>query len=83
MVKRSEANGGDLKFRTYDELESCFAAQNLHPADLKSSVEFYINKLLEPIRKVFEDPKLKKLAADAYPPAKKQSTYEKLMNNMG
>lgn len=73
MVKRSEANGGDLKFKNYDELENFFAELKLHPADLKVSVEFYINRLLEPIRKIFEDPKLKKLAADAYPLPKKQS----------
>lgn len=44
---------------TYDELEKSFAEEKLHPADLKASVEIYINKLLEPIRKVFESPELK------------------------
>ncbi|XKL61834.1 hypothetical protein PGB90_001667 [Kerria lacca] len=72
VIKRSNENGGDLKFKTYNELENCFAEQKLHPADLKSAVEFYINRLLDPIRKIFEDPELKKLAADAYPSTKKQ-----------
>lgn len=45
----------------------------LHPADLKSATEFYINRLLQPIRQTFESAKLKKLVADAYPAPKKQS----------
>lgn len=73
LVLRDEANGGNLKFQTYNELEKYFAEQKLHPADLKASVETYINKLLDPIRKIFERPDLKKLATDAYPVPKKQS----------
>uniref|UniRef100_A0A1B6CRD0 Tyrosine--tRNA ligase n=2 Tax=Clastoptera arizonana TaxID=38151 RepID=A0A1B6CRD0_9HEMI len=73
VIKRDEQNGGNLSFSTYDELESCFAKQDLHPADLKASVEGYINALLDPIRKKFETPELKKLAEKAYP-TKKQNT---------
>lgn len=73
LVKRNEENGGDLKFKQYDELENCFAQKMLHPADLKSATEFYINRLLQPIRQTFESAKLKKLVADAYPAPKKQS----------
>lgn len=66
-VKRKPENGGDVTYMTYDELEKSFAEEKLHPADLKASVEIYINKLLEPIRKVFESPELKKLSEAAYP----------------
>lgn len=69
---RDEAHGGNLTFDTYEELEAAFAKQELHPGDLKASVESYINKLLEPIRKKFEEPELKKLTEKAYPPPKKQ-----------
>lgn len=73
LVQRSDDNGGDLKFKNYDELENCFAQKMLHPADLKLATEFYINRLLQPIRQTFESPKLRKLIADAYPAPKKQS----------
>ena len=48
----------------------CFI-QKLHPGDLKAGVEIYLNKLLDPIREVFKDPKLKKLTESAYPPLNK------------
>lgn len=67
-VNRSAENGGDITFSNYTALELYFAECKLHPADLKSAVEKYINKLLEPIRKIFaNNPKLQKLSLDAYP----------------
>ncbi|KAK5645754.1 hypothetical protein RI129_004218 [Pyrocoelia pectoralis] len=74
VILRNDENGGDLKFDTYAELEECFRTMKLHPADLKSAVEGYINRLLEPIRKTFEDPVLQKLVEKAYPVAKKQNS---------
>lgn len=70
---RAEANGGNLEFNNYEQLEQNFASQELHPADLKTAVENYINRLLEPIRKIFEDRDLKTLVAKAYPPPGKTS----------
>uniref|UniRef100_T1PIN7 Tyrosine--tRNA ligase n=1 Tax=Musca domestica TaxID=7370 RepID=T1PIN7_MUSDO len=70
-INRSEENGGDITFNNYNDLEQYFADNKLHPADLKSTVEKYINKLLEPIRKEFESPELQKLSAAAYPPPAK------------
>ena len=43
----------------------------VHPGDLKASVERYLNRMLDPIRKTFQEPKLKKLVATAYPPPAK------------
>lgn len=70
-VCRSEANGGDLVFGSYEALETCFGEEKLHPGDLKGTVEKYLNQLLDPVRKVFADPELKALAAKAYPPPPK------------
>ncbi|XP_073840446.1 tyrosyl-tRNA synthetase [Musca autumnalis] len=70
-INRSEENGGDVTFTNYADLEQYFADNKLHPADLKATVEKYINKLLEPIRKEFESPELQKLSAAAYPPPAK------------
>ncbi len=58
----------NIKFLFKQELEAAFAQEQLHPADLKASVERYLNGLLEPVRKTFESPELKKLVATAYPP---------------
>ncbi|XP_066152545.1 tyrosine--tRNA ligase, cytoplasmic [Euwallacea fornicatus] len=72
VVKRKPENGGDVEFDNFDALERAFAKQEVHPADLKASVEIQINRLLAPIIKEFEAPELKKLAEKAYPPPIKQ-----------
>jgi len=77
IITRNEANGGDLNFSTYEELETYFAEKKLHPADLKVAVEFYINRLLDPIRKIFDTPELKQLVSKAYPIAVKPKKAEK------
>ncbi|GAB0094615.1 Tyrosine--tRNA ligase [Sergentomyia squamirostris] len=67
LVKRKPDFGGDSTYATYDELEVAFAKEEVHPGDLKEAVERYINRLLDPIRKAFDTPELKKLAEAAYP----------------
>lgn len=42
-VERSEKNGGNLTFATYSDLETAFAAEQVHPADLKPCLSKYIN----------------------------------------
>merc|ERR1711935_309338 len=61
-INRAPDHGGDSVFANFEELEKSFGNEEIHPGDLKSAVEKYLNGLLEPIRKIFEDPKLKKLA---------------------
>lgn len=73
VIPRSQEHGGDLRYTNFADVEQDFAKETLHPGDLKTGVEVYINKLLEPIRKTFEDPKLKELAQKAYPAPGKQS----------
>lgn len=72
VIPRDEKNGGKIFYDNYESLENAFSKQELHPGDLKIGVETYINKLLEPIRKKFERPDLKQLAAKAYPVPGKQ-----------
>ncbi|GFS01834.1 tyrosine--tRNA ligase [Elysia marginata] len=71
-IKRPTEHGGDAQYKTYEELEEAFGKEEVHPGDLKSSVEVYLNALLEPIRKEFEKPELKKLTSQAYPVEKKK-----------
>ena len=74
LVPRSADHGGNLTFATFEELEQAFAKQEIHPGDLKAAVEPRINKLLAPIIKFFQDPKLKELTAKAYPPPGKAAS---------
>ncbi|XP_026750019.1 tyrosine--tRNA ligase, cytoplasmic [Galleria mellonella] len=70
-ISRAPDHGGDIEFSNYDDLEAEFAKQNIHPGDLKLSVEQAINKLLGPIQEIFKDPKLQELSKKAYPPSTK------------
>lgn len=54
-IERPEKFGGNIVYNNYDSLEKDFAEKRLHPMDLKASCSKYINELLEPIRKHFEE----------------------------
>ncbi|EGZ24193.1 hypothetical protein PHYSODRAFT_344643 [Phytophthora sojae] len=62
-LERSEKNGGNLTFATYEELETAFASEKVHPADLKPCLTKYINALLEPVRQHFASGPLKTMFA--------------------
>ena len=53
VIERPEKFGGNLEFKSYENLEKAFAS-DLHPLDLKNATAKYINNILEPIRKYFE-----------------------------
>ncbi|MCA9459972.1 MAG: tyrosine--tRNA ligase [Nanoarchaeota archaeon] len=57
LVERPEKFGGNLKFKSYLEMEKSFASSDLKSVDLKMCASKYINELLEPIRKHFETDK--------------------------
>ncbi|XP_036422248.1 tyrosine--tRNA ligase, cytoplasmic [Colossoma macropomum] len=67
VIKRDPKWGGDKVYTSYEEVEKDFAEEQVHPGDLKASVEVALNKLLDPIRKKFETPELRKLTSQAYP----------------
>lgn len=52
VVKRPEKYGGDLRYNSYEALESVFASRALHPMDLKTAAAEYMNEILEPVRKL-------------------------------
>ncbi|XP_005995642.1 tyrosine--tRNA ligase, cytoplasmic [Latimeria chalumnae] len=80
VIQRDEKWGGKRTYTVYEELEKDFADQNIHPGDLKNSVEVALNKLLEPVRKKFETPEMKKLINAAYPKAPAQKAALKASN---
>jgi tyrosyl-tRNA synthetase len=51
-IERPEKFGGNLTYASYSEMESAFMAEDIHPMDLKNSAAKYINKILDPVRKV-------------------------------
>lgn len=67
VVKRSDKFGGDVEFKSYDELESAFVKKELHPMDLKAGVAYYINILIDPVRKAFSSNEMQQLIKEAYP----------------
>ncbi|XP_034947749.1 tyrosine--tRNA ligase, cytoplasmic [Chelonus insularis] len=78
LVPRPAEFGGDIYFEKYEDLEASFAKEEIHPGDLKAAVEYYINRLLDPIRKEFEsDSNLKSLSNKAYPPPGKEKKQNK------
>lgn len=61
-VSRSQDDGGDVTYETYEKLEADFAAGALHPGDLKPSLAKALNKILQPVRDHFKnDPDARKL----------------------
>ncbi|HET7322763.1 MAG TPA: tyrosine--tRNA ligase [Halococcus sp.] len=64
-VERPEQYGGDLRYESYDELESDFVSEELHPQDLKNAAAGYISLAIDPIRERFEAQS--EVLVEAYP----------------
>ncbi|KAB2632743.1 tyrosine--tRNA ligase [Pyrus ussuriensis x Pyrus communis] len=47
VVERTEKNGGNKTFKTFEELAADYESGELHPADLKSALSKALNKILE------------------------------------
>lgn len=61
-ILRSDENGGNITYATYEELEEDFASGALHPGDLKPAVSKAINAMLQPVRDHFKnDPEARKI----------------------
>jgi tyrosyl-tRNA synthetase len=50
-IKRDKKFGGDVDFKSYEELEKAYSKGELHPLDLKNTVSEYLEKIISPIRK--------------------------------
>jgi tyrosyl-tRNA synthetase len=60
-IERPDKFGGEVTFHNFDELEVAFREGKLHPMDLKIGVANGLIKLLEPARKHFTKPKIRKM----------------------
>ncbi len=52
IIERPEKFGGNLSYNNYEEIESAFIAESVHPLDLKNSAAKYINEILSPVREI-------------------------------
>jgi len=63
-IKRDAKWGGDVTYKTYEELEKDYKEDKLHPGDLKPAIVRAINTILKPIRDHFKnDSQAKELLA--------------------
>lgn len=57
-IERKPEHGGDVEFGSYGELETAYAAGEVHPMDLKAAVVKELVELLAPAREHFEKPEV-------------------------
>lgn len=67
-IERDKKFGGDIEFKSYEELRNAYVKGELHPADLKKGVIEELNKLIKPVREYFEK---NKRARELYETVKK------------
>jgi len=60
VLERSEKFGGNVSFKSYDELEEAYNKKEIHPLDLKKASAKYINEFLEEVRGYFQKNKTAK-----------------------
>ncbi|WP_136715221.1 tyrosine--tRNA ligase [Halorientalis salina] len=65
VIERPEEYGGDISFDSYEELETAFVEDGLHPQDLKNAAGEYISDIIDPIRQRLDDQP--ELLEEAYP----------------
>ena len=61
VIKRDKKFGGNVVYDSYEKLEKDFGKGKLHPMDLKNAVAESLIVILEPARKHFSQPKVRKL----------------------
>ncbi len=52
-IKRPEKYGGNLEFKSYEELEKTYIDKKVHPLDIKNAVAEEVIRIFEPVRKHF------------------------------
>jgi len=64
VIERNEkhSTGGNLHYKTYEEMEASFKSGELHPSDLKANLIKYLSDFLKPVQDHFNNnPEAKKL----------------------
>jgi tyrosyl-tRNA synthetase len=69
-ISRPEKFGGDIHFKSYEDIEKAYEKEELHPGDLKGGVTDALIALLKPIQEMFEkDEEWKEAERLGYPTA--------------
>lgn len=66
LIERPDKFGGNIIFKSYEQVETDFANKKLHPADLKKGITDNLNSILDPVRKEFAKPEMQELLKKAY-----------------
>lgn len=66
VIERKEEYGGNITYTKIDDIKDDFKNEKLHPMDLKQGMINNLDLILDPIRKTFETPEMKKLIKLAY-----------------
>jgi len=66
VIERKEEYGGNITYNNIDDVKNDFKSEKLHPMDLKQGMINNFDLILDPIRKTFETPEMKKLIKLAY-----------------
>lgn len=54
LVERPAKFGGNIEFKSYDEMEDAYRKGKVHPLDLKESLAKELDEIIKPIREHFE-----------------------------
>ncbi len=66
LVERPEKFGGNLEFKSYNDLENIYIEKKLHPLDLKQTTAKYLSLILKGTREHFEKKEMAELSQKAY-----------------
>ncbi len=54
LVERPAKFGGNIEFKSYEEMEKAYRKGDVHPLDLKETLAKELNEIIKPIREHFE-----------------------------
>jgi tyrosyl-tRNA synthetase len=54
-LERLQKFGGNIEFTNYIDLQKKYENNEIHPQDLKNTLAYYLNKLIEPVRTHFQN----------------------------
>ena len=66
VIERNEEYGGNITYTNIEDVKNDFKSEKLHPMDLKQGMINNLDMILDPIRKTFETPEMKKLIKLSY-----------------
>ncbi|MBU4210569.1 tyrosine--tRNA ligase [Patescibacteria group bacterium] len=55
VIERKDEYGGNVSFESYSDLENSYQDGKIFPLDLKDNLSKYLNDVIDPIRKYFEN----------------------------